>query len=98
MKIIVFEGLDKSGKHTASLDFENKLKAILSGWSAGLISDDTAIEYLYGKSWTDDKKRKEVKWIIDNRDKSAQAPFEQGDFGMLGADNSYNEEHKKPEI
>lgn len=26
MKIIVFEGLDKSGKHTASLDFENKLK------------------------------------------------------------------------
>lgn len=26
MKIIVFEGLDKSGKHTASLNFENKLK------------------------------------------------------------------------
>lgn len=82
----------------ADASFENKLDAVLGGWREGLISDDTAIEYLYGKSWPEDKKKKEIDWIRKNRERNARSPFEQGDFGELGADNPYNEEHKKPEI
>lgn len=82
----------------ADASFENKLEAVLGGWREGLISDDTAIEYLYGKTWPEDKKKKEVDWIKKNREENAASPFEQGDFGELGAENPYNEEHKKPEI
>lgn len=82
----------------ADASFENKLEAVLGGWREGLISDDTAIEYLYGKTWPEDKKKKEIDWIKKNRESNAMSPFEQGDFGDLGADNPYNEEHKKPEI
>lgn len=82
----------------ADASFENKLEAVLGGWREGLISDDTAIEYLYGKTWPEDKKKKEIDWIKKNRESNAMSPFEQGDFGELGADNPYNEEHKKPEI
>ena len=82
----------------ADASFENKLEAVLGGWREGLISDDTAIEYLYGKTWTEDKKKKEIDWIKKNREQNARSPLEQGDFGELGADNPYNEEHKKPEI
>lgn len=82
----------------ADASFENKLEAVLGGWREGLISDDTAIEYLYGKTWPEDKKKKEVDWIRKNREQNARSPFEQGDFGELGADNPYNEEHKEPEI
>ena len=82
----------------ADASFENKLDAVLGGWREGLISDDTAIEYLYGKSWPEDKKKKEIDWIRKNRERNARSPFEQGDFGELGADNPYNEERKKPEI
>lgn len=41
----------------ADASYENKLSAILSGWREGLISDETAIEYLYGKSWSEEKKK-----------------------------------------
>lgn len=82
----------------ADASFESKLESVLGGWREGLISDDTAIEYLYGKTWPEEKKRKEIDWIKKNREQSAQSPFEQGDFGELGAENPYNEEHKKPEI
>lgn len=82
----------------ADASFENKLKTILEGWREGLISDDVAIDYLYGNSWTQDKKKKEVKWIEKNRKSNAQMPEGQGDFGELGAENWYNEKQKKPEI
>lgn len=82
----------------ADASFENKLGAVLEGWQAGLISDDTAIDYLYGNSWSKDRKRQEVEWIKKQREESVQSPMEQGDFGILGADNPYNEEHEKPEI
>ena len=82
----------------ADASFENKLEAVLGGWREGLLSDATAIDYLYGKTWSDEKKDQEVKWIEKNRKENAQSPFEQGEFGELGANNLYNEEHKKPEI
>ncbi len=82
----------------ANASFENKLNAVISGWREGLISDDTAIEYLYGKSWSDDKKLKEIEWIKKNRTEMMQSPMGQGDFGELGADNLYNDEHEKTEI
>ena len=81
----------------ADSSYENKMQTILAGWREGLISDETAIEYLYGKSWSEDKKRAEVKWIVKNRE-SNSAEAEMGEFGELGADNPYNEEHKEPEI
>ena len=82
----------------ADASFENKLSAVLEGWREGLISDSTAIEYLYGKTWSEDKKKKEVKWIEDNRASAEQSPFGQGDFGELGAENEYNEIMEKPEV
>ena len=82
----------------ADASFENKLEAVLGGWREGLLSDATAIDYLYGKTWSDEKKDQEVKWIEKNRKENAQSPFDQGEFGELGANNLYNEEHKKPEI
>ena len=82
----------------ADASFESKLSSVLSGWREGLISDATAIEYLYGKTWTEDKKRREVEWIEKNRQANAQSPMEQGDFGILGAENEYNEEHKIHEV
>lgn len=83
----------------ADASFENKLQAVLSGWREGLISDDTAIEYLYGKSWTDDKKKREIDWIKKNREDESQMTGDQyGDFGEMGAENPYNEEHKAIEI
>lgn len=81
----------------ADSSYENKLQTILAGWREGLISDETAIEYLYGKSWSDDKKKSEIKWIENNRE-SNSAEAEMGEFGELGAENPYNEEHKEPEI
>lgn len=82
----------------ADSSFESKLQAVLEGWGQGLISDDTAIEYLYGKTWNDDKKKKEIEWIQKNREQAAQSPLEQGDFGDLGADNLHNESLEKPQI
>ena len=82
----------------ADSSFESKLQAVLEGWGQGLISDDTAIEYLYGKTWNDDKKKKEIEWIQKNREQAAQSPMEQGDFGDLGADNLHNESLEKPQI
>lgn len=82
----------------ADSSFENKLSTVLEGWREGLISDDTAIEYLYGKTWSEDKKKKEVEWIKKNREDAAQSPLGQGDFGELGAENPHNEELEKPEL
>lgn len=80
----------------ADASYENKLSAILSGWREGLISDETAIEYLYGKSWSEEKKKAEVKWIIRNREAESQLTAEQ--YGEMGAENPYNEEHEKIDI
>ena len=82
----------------ADSSFENKLKSVLEGWREGLISDNTAIEYLYGNTWTDKKKKDEIAWIEQNREKNAQSPYEQGDFGDLGGDNPYNEANKKLKV
>ena len=82
----------------ADASFENKLEAVLGGWREGLLSDATAIEYLYGKTWSEDKKKKEIEWIEKNRKENAMSPFEQGDFGDLGADNAYNRAKKEPEL
>ena len=82
----------------ADASFENKLESVLAGWREGLISDETAVNYLYGNTWSDDRKKQEVKWIENNKKQAEQSPFDQGDFGELGAENEYNEEHKKLEV
>ena len=80
----------------ADASYENKLSAILSGWREGLISDETAIEYLYGQSWSEEKKKAEVKWIVRNREAESRLTAEQ--YGEMGAENPYNEEHEKIDI
>ena len=88
----------------ADASFENKLQAVLEGWREGLVSDENAVEFLYGKTWTDDRKKKEVDWIRENRKKSEESPFDpndptqQGDFGNLGKENDYNDKHKDIKI
>lgn len=82
----------------ADASFENKLETVLAGWREGLVSDENAIEYLYGNSWSDEKKKKEISWIEKNRKENAQSPLRQGGFGDLGADNWYNEEQQKSKI
>lgn len=82
----------------ADSSFENKLNAVLGGWREGLISDATAIDYLYGDTWDAKRKKDEVAWIEKNRQGAESDPFAQGGFGELGAENEHNEGLEDPQI
>ena len=82
----------------ADSSFENKLKSVLEGWRENLISDRTALDYLYGNTWSENRKKSELKWIEEQRDKAERLPEGQGDIGAeLGGDNPYDEKLKVPE-
>ena len=77
----------------ADASFEKKLETVLMGWREGMISDEMAVDYLYGNSISKDRKEKEVKFMEEQRKSAEQSPFGQGDMGELGAENEYNEEN-----
>lgn len=77
----------------ADASFEKKLETVLMGWREGMISDRMAVDYLYGNTLTKDVKEREVKFMEDQRKQAEQSPFEQGDHGIEGAENDYNEEN-----
>ena len=88
----------------ADASFESKLETVLTGWQAGIMSDETALRYLHndrlGKKMFD----KELEWVKSQREKSEQGmglgtnPEDQGAFGVLGAEDPYNDAMQKPNI
>lgn len=75
----------------ADASFENKLETVLAGWREGLMSDRTAIDFVYGDSWNQDRKDEEIRWIEENREKTAGTDA-MAEMGELGAENPHNED------
>ena len=87
----------------ADASFESKLETVLTGWQSGIMSDETALRYLYGDTLDKDMFDKELKWVQEQRKKAeeqsfANDPAAQGVFGELGAENAYNDAHEKGDI
>lgn len=88
----------------SNMSFEAKLETVQTGWAGGLLSDQMAVDMLYG----DDKVKKdqELKFLQDQRRKQEQIPgvnpeddpAAQGDMGILGAENAYNDAMEKTRI
>lgn len=87
----------------ANQSFEAVLETVQTGWSGGLISDEMAVEMLYGNGLSKAAKEKELKYIreqkaVQNQPPVPNDPNAQGDFGDLGADNPYNDQVEKTKI
>ena len=88
----------------ADVSFESKLETVLAGWQAGIMSDETALRYLHGDSLDKKMFDKELEWVKSQREKAENMGFgggnpeDQGDFGILGAENDYNTAHEKPDV
>lgn len=95
----------------ADVSFEAKLNTVLAGWQAGIMSDETALRYLYGDKLGKKEFGKELSWVEKQREKSESGgmadgigglfgsnPEDQGAYGELGADNEHNEMMEKPEV
>lgn len=82
----------------SSNSFENRINNVLAAWQAGLMSDKLAIELLYGDSLNEIRRNEELDFIRERREKEEQSPFgpeDMGEFGILGAENEYNNARKK---
>lgn len=89
----------------ANSSLESKLETILTGWQGGILSDESAIDLLWGNSLSADKKNKELDFLKEQRESQQQAqqpfgqnPEDQGMFGQLGAENAYNDSREKAAI
>lgn len=95
----------------ADASFENKLETVLAGWQAGIMSDKTALRYLHGDRLSKEEFDEELKWVESQREQAEQGgmggldeslfgsnPEDQGAYGVLGADNAYNDMMSVPEI
>lgn len=87
----------------ANDSFEKRLEAIQTGWAGGIMSDEMAIDMLYGDSISKETKDRELKFLQDQRQKSEQIPPEQdpmmqGGFGEMGAENAYNDQMEKARV
>ena len=92
----------------ADASFENKLETVLAGWQAGIMSDETALKYLHGDRLSEEMFKKELEWVQAQREKSegggmmdsllGSNPEDQGAYGVLGADNEYNEDNTDVKI
>lgn len=86
----------------ASDSFEKKLETVQTGWSGGILSDEMAIDLLYGDSIDEVTRKRELDFLKTEREKAEQMPqsdpTQQGMFGDLGADNEYNDQMEKAHI
>lgn len=87
----------------ANDSFEKRLEAIQTGWAGGIMSDEMAIDMLYGDSISEETKDRELKFLQDQRQKAEQIPPEQdpsmqGGFGEMGAENAYNDQMEKARV
>lgn len=88
----------------ADSSFESKLETVLTGWQAGVMSDELAVELLH-KDSSDAVKERELAFIKKQREKDEQQPQapgmnpeDQGGFGELGAENDFNTSHEHPKV
>lgn len=86
----------------ANDSFEKRLETVLTGWQSEFMSDEMALEMLYGDNMSKDKRKRELDFIKDRRSDAQQIPGNdpsmQGMFGDLGAENPYNTAHEKAKI
>lgn len=87
----------------ANDSFEKRLETIQTGWAGGLMSDEMAVDMLYGDSISKETKDRELAFLKDQRQKSEQIPPEQdpaaqGGFGEMGAENAYNDQMEKARV
>lgn len=86
----------------ANDSFEKRLETVLTGWQSEFMSDEMALEMLYGDNMSKEKRQRELDFIQDRRSAAQQIPGNdpsmQGMFGDLGAENPYNTAHEKAEI
>lgn len=86
----------------ANDSWEKKLETVQTGWAGGIMSDEMAIDMLYGDSISKERKEKELAFLQEQRQKQEQIPptdpSMQGDMGMLGAENAYNDQMEKARI
>ena len=79
--------IDVAYEEYADASWESVLKTILTGWQAGILSDQFAVDALH-KDATQEIKDRELQFLKEQRE--AEQPMNQGMFGELGADNEYN--------
>ena len=86
----------------ANDSYESRLETVTTGWQAGIMSDEMAIELLYGENLAPEKRDRELAFMQQQREMMSQmpgnAPEMQGDMGMLGAENPYNDAHEAAAI
>ena len=88
----------------ASDSFEKKLETVQTGWSGGLLSDDMAIDLLYGDSISKETRDRELDFLKHQRELQEQVPVPendpeaQGELGILGAENANNAALEKAHI
>ena len=89
----------------ANNSLESRLETILTGWQGGILSDESAIDLLWGEQLSKDKRDKELHFLKEQREAQQQAqnpfgsnPEDQGAFGQLGAENAYNDSREKAAI
>ena len=87
----------------ANDSFEKRLEAIQTGWAGGLMSDQMAVDMLYGDSISKETKDRELTFLKEQRQKAEQIPPEQdpaaqGGFGEMGANNAYNDQMEKARV
>ena len=86
----------------ANDSWEKKLETVQTGWSGGLLSDEMAIDLLHGDSISPEVRERELNFLKDQRAKQEQIPptdpTMQGDMGILGAENPYNDQMEKARV
>ena len=89
--------IDVRYEEYADASWESVLKTIMTGWQAGILSDDFAVDALHKDSSPEIRDR-ELKFLKEMREqeKNMSLPENQGGFGSLGADNDYNRAMNAP--
>ena len=67
------------------------------------MSDEMAVDLLYGENLAPEKRQRELDFIQAQRDAAsgmaaASDPAMKGDMGVLGVENTYNDAHEQAEI
>ena len=68
----------------ADASFEAKLETVLGGWQAGIMSDETALRYLYGDSLGETMFKKELEWVTSQRAQAENGGMPADDGSGLG--------------
>lgn len=86
----------------SSDSWEKKMETVQTGWSGGLLSDEMALELLYADDISPERKKRELDFLQEQRELQQQIPSSdpsmQGDMGMMGAENEYNDQMEKSHI